>query len=82
MRLIIDGKIGEEDLVLFARVLREMWRHRKDELFVFIEQGIENMSSDECMALFRQIFTMNDEDWKEKKVTKEMYDKFTERMKK
>ena len=39
MKIIIDGAIGEEDLVLFARFLREMWRHRPDKLFVYIESG-------------------------------------------
>lgn len=73
MRLIIDGQIGEEDLVVFARILREMWRHRKDKLFVFIEHGTENMTSDECMELFRQIFTKSDKDWKEDKMTIKMY---------
>ena len=43
MKIIIDGKIGEEDLVLFARFLREMWRHRPDKLFVFIEHGMEHI---------------------------------------
>jgi len=82
MRIIIDGKIGEEDLIIFARILREMWRHREDKLFVFIEHGMENMTSEECQELFRQIFTTNDEDWKPSKMTKKHYDEFRERMKK
>ncbi|MCK5294170.1 MAG: hypothetical protein KAJ49_05915 [Arcobacteraceae bacterium] len=81
MKLIINGDIGQEDLVLFARFLREMWRHRQDKLFVLIEEGMETMTPDECMELFRQIFTKSDKDWKENKLTKEMYDEFKERMK-
>lgn len=81
MKLIINGDIGQEDLVLFARFLREMWRHREDKLFVLIEEGMETMTPDECMELFRQIFTKSDKDWKENKLTKEMYDEFKERMK-
>ena len=82
MKIIIDGKIGEEDLVLFARFLREMWRHRPDNLCVLIDPGMENLSSVECMDLFRRIFTMDDKDWKENKMTKKMYDEFKEKMKK
>ena len=82
MKIIIDGKIGEEDLVLFARFLREMWRHRPDKLFVFIEHGMEHITSEECMELFSRIFTMNDKDWKENKMNKKLYDEFKERMKK
>lgn len=82
MKIIIDGKIGEEDLILFARFLREMWRHRPDKLFVFIEHGMEYMSSEECMELFRRIFTMDDKDWKEEKMNKKTYDEFRKRMKK
>ncbi len=80
MKLIINGEIGEEDLVLFARFLREMWRHRKDDLFVFIEHGMENMNSEECQELFHKIFTMNDKDWKEIKMTNKLYKEFSERM--
>jgi hypothetical protein len=82
MRIIIDGAIGEEDLVLFARILREMWRHRQDRLFVLIEHGMEHMTSEECQELFRQVFTNGDKDWKAEKMTKETYDEFKERMKK
>ena len=83
MRIIIDGEIGEEDLVLFARFLREMWRNRsKDTLFVNIESGMEHLSKEECIEIFGRIFTMNDKDWEKKKVTKKMYDEFKERMKK
>jgi len=82
MKLIISGDIGAEDLVLFARFLREMWRHRQDRLFVLIEEGMETMTPDECMELFRQIFTKSDKDWKEDKLTKAMYDEFNKRMKK
>ncbi len=82
MKIIIDGKIGEEDLVLFARFLREMWRHRADRLFVYIDHGMEHMSSDECMELFRRIFTMDDKTWKEDKMTNKIYKEFQDRMKK
>lgn len=83
MKIILDGAIGEEDLVLFARFLREMWRHRKDTLFILIEHGMENMTSKECQELFSQIFTGKDEkDWKPEKMTEEKFKEFQERMKK
>lgn len=82
MRIIIDGKMGEEDLILFARIMREMWRHRQDKLFIHIEHGLENITSEECQDIFRRIFTMNDKDWKEMKMEKKTYDEFKERMKK
>lgn len=79
MRIVIDGKIGEEDLVLFARFLREMWRHRPDNLFVYIEHGMEYMTSDECQELFRQIFN-GDKDWHVGKIDKEKEKEFWMRM--
>ncbi len=82
MRIVLDGDIGEEDLVLFARFLREMWRNRKDNLFVNIEHGMEHISKGECMEMFEKIFTMNDKDWTKCEVSKKMYDKFVEKMKK
>lgn len=81
MKLVIEGAIGEEDLVLFARFMREMWRHREDTLFVLIEHGMEHMTSEECQELFKQIFTGSDKDWKMGKITKEKYEEFKERMK-
>ncbi len=82
MKIIIDGAIGEEDLILFARFLREMWRHKEDKLFVMIEKGTEDMLVEDAKELFKRIFTMNDKDWKENTVTKQMYDEFKERMRK
>jgi len=80
MKIIIDGEIGEGDLVLFAKFLREMWRHREDTLFVNIEKGMEHMSKEECMKIISKIFS-DDKDWKKIKVTKKMNKKFDEKMK-
>ena len=82
MKITINGEIGEEDLVLFARFLREMWRDRPDNLFVGLEGATEHMTKDECLELFKKIFTMNDDGWKKIKVTKKIYDTFKEKMKK
>ena len=81
MKIIINGEIGEEDLVLFARFMREMWRHRPDNLFIFIEHGMEHLTSEECQDIFRRIFTMSDKDWKAMKMQKKHYDEFREKMK-
>jgi hypothetical protein len=75
MKIIIEGKITEKDLVLFAKMLREMWRHREDKLMVFIEHGMEHMTSEECMALFRQVFD-KDKDWKSKEMDEKMGKEF------
>lgn len=82
MKITIDGEIGEEDLALFARFLREMWRERKGHLCINIEHGLEHMTTEECQEMFKKIFTMDDKDWKKIKVTKKMYDEFQEKMRK
>ena len=78
----MNGEIGEEDLILLARFLREMWRERSDNLYVNIEGITEHMTKDEYIELFKRIFTMNDDGWKKLKVTKKMYEDFKEKMKK
>ncbi|KKL98925.1 hypothetical protein LCGC14_1819600, partial [marine sediment metagenome] len=45
----MDGEIGEEDLILLARFLREMWRERTDNLYVNVEGITEHMTKDECL---------------------------------
>ena len=81
MRIILDGKIEKEDLVLFAKYLKKMWKDRADELFVFIEQGNEELSSEECMELFKQIFS-GGEDWMMAKVSLQKEKEFWEKMEK
>jgi len=79
MKIIIEGKIEEKDLIFFARFLREMWRNREDKLFVFIEKGMENLPSEKCTEVFKQIFAEEgDKDWKSKPMTKKMEKEFGE----
>lgn len=62
MRMIIAGDFSKEDFVKFAIFLKDLWRHRPDLLSVFVTHGFEDVSSEDLMKIFSEIFE-KDKDW-------------------
>lgn len=56
MKLIIEGKISKEDFIKIGKFFREMWKDREDVLGIFVTEGTENMSKEDCMKMLKEIF--------------------------
>jgi len=80
MRMIIEAPFSMEDFIKLSIFMREMWKNRPELCFMFVTHGLEDLSPEECMAIFREVFT-SDKVWKEKKMTKEVVDDFVRKIK-
>jgi len=76
MRIIIEAPFTMKDFIKFGIFMREQWRHRKDLCFILVTHGFGDLSSEECMSIFKEVFTSDDKDWHEGKMTKKVVDEF------
>lgn len=57
MKLIIEGKdMTKNDLVEIGKFLTKFFENRKDLIGVFIEEGTEDMTKEECAKLIASMF--------------------------
>jgi len=75
MRMIIEAPFTMKDFIKFGIFMREQWRHRKDKCYIFVTHGFHDLSSEECMSIFREVFT-TDKDWYEAKMTPEVVEEY------
>jgi hypothetical protein len=59
-KIIIEGNLKEEDILLIGKFFREYWRNRPENIMLFVEEGTEHMSKEECMNFIKQIFQEDD----------------------
>lgn len=76
-KIIISGDLKEEDIWTIAKFFREFWRHRKEKIYLFIEEGTKHLSVEQVQETFKKIF-MGDKDWTTAKIDQKLIDKFKE----
>lgn len=59
-KITINGDLKEEDILLIGKFLREYWKNRPENIMLFVEEGTEHMSKEECAKFIAQIFQEDD----------------------
>ena len=56
MKMVINAPFSKEEFIRLAKFLREMWQHTDQKCFISIHEGTEDMTKEECLKMFREIF--------------------------
>lgn len=74
-KIMISGDLKEQDIWVIAKFFREFWRHRTEKIFMLIEEGVGNLTKEQTMDIFKQVFS-GDTDWTTQKISQEMIKEF------
>lgn len=75
MKIIINAPFTEKDFIKLGLVLREIWKDKKENCHVLVEEGFEGKSKEEMIEIIRKIFALSPE-YHEIVITDEIVEEF------